>query len=124
MSTLHIIRLRGPWKCERVAGGAAAGPQPSGRVRYARRFNLPTNLEPGERVWLVCQGLDGQTELALNGRRLGTLVGPSPPERFDITDRLAPHNTLAIDTERDGDLGPGTFPGDVWLEIGHPESNA
>jgi hypothetical protein len=109
MSTPHVIRLRGPWKCENCAG----------QIRYTRRFNLPTNLGPGERVWLVCQGLDEAAALALNGRGLGTLGGCSPPGRFDITEWLEPHNVLAIDCAADSATSADAFPGEVRLEI-HP----
>jgi hypothetical protein len=78
----HIIRLRGPWEQE---------PQPSGQVRYARRFNCPTGLEGGDRVWLAIEFEQG--EISLNGQPLGAAGG-----RFDITPLLQPANRLLITT--------------------------
>jgi beta-galactosidase/beta-glucuronidase len=88
-----------------------------GRVRYTRPFNCPTNLDPGERVWLVCEGVAGSAELTLNGQPILTLAAPNLSGSCDITDRLAPHNTLVVEvTARPGD-NVGGITGEVRLEI-------
>ncbi len=48
--------------------------QPLGRdfrgcVRFVRAFGRPTRLEPGEQVWLVCDGVDLAGSAVLNGSR-------------------------------------------------------
>ncbi len=125
MASPHVIRLRGPWEWEAVAGDVTAagrtqlpgawselvGDDFRGLVRYCRAFNRPTNLEPHERVWLVLAGLPGEMTLQLNGRPLeGDASGE--PRRFDITPLLALHNKLSIET-----ADPGGIAGEVRLEI-------
>jgi len=81
-----VIRLRGPWKQESHCVGA----------RGTRHFNCPTNLGPGERVWLVCDATEGEARFALNGKSLFTLSG-SAAARHDITEHLKPHNVLTVE---------------------------
>jgi hypothetical protein len=123
----HIIRLRGPWEYEPLERLALSGeglpvqdnkslPPPGritmpcdwgqtlgtdfrGRVRYRRRFGLPTNLETGQRVWLVCDGADLRGAAALNGRVLGPIEGYRAPTRFDVTGDLQPRSELIVDVE-------------------------
>ena len=103
IAPMHVIRLRGPWEYEPLvrvwidasgarresreslpaAGrahlpadwGLTLGPDFRGRVRYTRRFGLPTNLEPHEEVWLVVEGVDYFGSLALNDTPLGDVTG-------------------------------------------------
>jgi hypothetical protein len=145
----HVIRLRGPWDCEPLerfdgagelpAGGrvkppcdwaATLGREFLGRVRYTRRFNRPTNIDPHEHVWLACDGVDQRATVALNGHALGNLTGHRGTTRFDVTSLLELHNTLWVDVtldratfhdrdlrgERAGDAGG--LVGEVRLEIG------
>ena len=123
----HLIRLRGPWEYEPVARvviaadgarqestadlppagrvqlpadwGPTLGHDFRGRVRYLRRFGLPTNLEPGEQVWLVVEGVDYFGAATLNGTRLGELLGYVAPVEFEIGPLLAARNLLALDVE-------------------------
>ena len=123
----HIIRLRGPWEYEPLARvwidaagvrresseslpaagkvhlptdwGATLGTDFRGRVRYTRRFGLPTNLGPGETVWLVVEGVDSFGSLALNNVSLGEMTGCQRIAEFEITDLLAPRNLLQFDVE-------------------------
>lgn len=114
---MHAIRLRGPWECQPLERAGAAGELPPagrttvpgdwaqvlgddfvGRVRYARRFNAPSSLEPSERVWLVVEGVDHEAQVVLNGQPLGAMSGPQP-RRFDITAFVEPHNLLVIDVQ-------------------------
>jgi hypothetical protein len=98
-------------------------------VRCTRRFHAPTNLDPDERVWLVCDAVDFRATFHLNGRELGAIAGHRPQPRIDLTDGLVPHNELVIEIElapddpgeppaADAPLGlPGGL-GEVRLEIG------
>lgn len=127
MSDVHIIRLRGPWEYLPLARTwtdadavrrestadlpppgrvhlpadweATLGADFRGRVRYTRRFGLPTNLEPHERVWLVIEGVDYFGSLALNGTSLGEIVGYQSLCEFDVTRLLAERNSLSLDVE-------------------------
>jgi hypothetical protein len=125
---MHVIRLRGPWEYEPLArvwvgaGGArredrdslpsaGRGQLPAdwgltlgadfrGRVRYSRRFGLPTNLEPHEQVWLVAEGVDYSGTLELNGTALGEVTGYiGPPAEFNITRILSERNVLVFEIE-------------------------
>ena len=123
----HVIRLRGPWEYEPLErlvlaadGTIATADEPlpapgraimpadwgrtlgtdfRGRVRYLRNFGRPTNLAVGERVWLVCDGVDLRGEASLNGRPLGELHGYRAATRFDVTTELDARNELAIVVE-------------------------
>jgi len=68
-----------------------------GRVRLTRRFNRPTGLDDGERVWLeVGAGLPAR--IAINGDRLGDVVAGTV--RFDITDRLEEYGQVELEFDR------------------------
>jgi beta-galactosidase/beta-glucuronidase len=165
MAESHVIRLRGPWELEPLArfvagddgafreqtrdlpaGGKVTVPGDwgellgrdfIGRVRYTRRFNRPTNLEPDERVWLALDGVDPRADIALNGRPIGQANGYQAALRFDITAALAEHNVLAVEVCmpgaslddagcRPGRVGlPGGLIGEVRLEIerSHPDGS-
>ncbi|MGD9724079.1 MAG: hypothetical protein AB7O59_22690 [Pirellulales bacterium] len=127
MTTPHLIRLRAPWEC-RVVPRDERGADDPPAVHCTRHFNAPTNLDADERVWLVCDAVDFQARFALNGHRLGTIEGHCPQPRLDLTEKLRPHNVLAIEIELapDGappehvEYGPRGLPGgigEVWLEI-------
>ncbi len=77
----------------------ALGPDFRGKVRYRRRFNRPSGLDPHERVWLVIEGVDAFGSAALNGRALGDIRGYALPASFDVTDLLGPGNELSLDVE-------------------------
>jgi len=113
----HTIRLRGPWEFE-VAESASASTSPRsgkaklpcdwsetlgrefrGLVRYRRRFNRPSGLDPHERVWLIVEGVDAFGSATLNGRALGEVRGYALPASFDVTDLLAQGNELLLDVE-------------------------
>jgi hypothetical protein len=101
---IHIIRLRWPWECEAIAPD---------RMRYTRRFGLPTNLGPLEKVWVVVEGANQSGTIALNGEPLGRISGDAKPAEFDVTRLLAPRNTLVLEIE----LPPDELPSD---ELGAP----
>jgi hypothetical protein len=70
-----------------------------GRVRYRRRFNRPTGLEPRNRVWLVIDGVDACGQHSLNGQPLGSIDGYALPAESDVTELLTASNVLEIDVE-------------------------
>lgn len=71
----------------------------TGRARFTRRFNRPTNLEPHERVLIVLEHPVGRADVQLNGRTLGTAQHGEESARFDVTGILRPMNVLVIDVE-------------------------
>lgn len=155
---MHTIRLRGPWQLEpvfryvrREDGGferqesglpagtrmqmpadwsAALGADFLGRVRYVRTFNAPPGLQPDERVWLVVEPQRSLARVVMVEEMLGEVAADGPPQRFDITHRLSPHNRLEIFVDHpaladldgkehgsSGDREPGGLVGEVRLEI-------
>lgn len=128
----HVIRLRGPWEFEVLSRADAPACEESparpttgkarlpcdwsealgrrfrGCVRYRRRFNRPTGLDPHERVWLVVEGVDAFGRAALNGQALGDVLGYALPASFDVTELLAPSNELLLDVELSADSGNGS----------------
>ncbi len=73
---MHVIRLRAAWTYE--GGGVSV-----------RRFNKPTGLDGGERIWLVWDGAVESAEL--NGEPLDV-----SPTRHDVTERLRLANELRL----------------------------
>jgi hypothetical protein len=128
----HAIRLRGPWEFEvlEIAGAvlssldealpsgratlpcdwsAALGARFRGKVRYRRRFNRPTGLDPHERVWLIVEGVDAFGAVALNGSELGRVRGYALQASFDVTELIAPNNELLLDVELPPEASGGTL---------------
>ena len=105
------------------ADDGRSAPHPAGR-RYSRQFNLPTGLEPGDRVDLVIRLRDLQGRVSINGRCVGA-VGPQSAS-FPITALLKPRNVIVVEAypgEEGGSLEPtgtGDFPGEIRLEITAP----
>ncbi len=164
MPDTHVIRLRGPWEYEPLARsilavdgkprentddlpppgrvhlpsdwGSTLGTDFRGRVRYLRRFGIPTNLEPHEQVWLVIEGVDYFGTVSLNGQPIGEVVGYQSAREFDIRRLLADRNLLTLEielphidasaadgaqTDRPGRVDlPGGPIGEVRLEIRSP----
>lgn len=129
----HAIRLRGPWEFEVLRSDAGSAKEyaspgflgrvqlpcdwsPSlglgfrGAVRYRRRFNRPSGLDPHERVWLIVEGLDAFGVATLNGRLLGPVQGYAVPASFDVTEMLLPNNELSLDVELPDQLPGGSPP--------------
>lgn len=101
MTLPHRIRLAGFWQMTPISAD---------RVRHERRFGRPRTLDPLESVWVVGVGVPGPAELSVNGETVGRMeAGQS--FAFDMTTRLTPRNTLAIDTDADIPLG------EVHIEI-------
>lgn len=131
MSAVHRIRLRGPW--EVVALESTTGPLPpptrmavpcswqqggwpgfAGRAVHRRAFGKPTNLGPGEQVWLVIGGVSGRGEARLN-QRVVAAIDQGRPFEFDVTEALAERNILEVEIAAGGDDGGVT--GEVAIEI-------
>lgn len=133
----HVIRLRGPWQFEVIecaaptngAESAAASTAPRsgkaklpcdwsetlgrefrGKVRYRRRFNRPSGLDPHERVWLIVEGVDAFGSAMLNGRAMGEVRGYAVATSFDVTDSLGQANELLLDVELPPELSGGLAP--------------
>ena len=160
MSDIHTIRLRGPWQMEKLAAELADGegqgtsslgePElpPStrvklpiaraevlpvdfcGRLRFARRFQRPTGLEPHETVRLVLEVPWTVAVVTLNEHPLEVEPTSGARTEWNITARLADANVLVIELEYRADDGaPADVPpadgapadapllGEVWLEI-------
>ncbi|MEN0111941.1 MAG: hypothetical protein AAF805_14575 [Planctomycetota bacterium] len=79
---MHVIRLRAAWT---IADG-----------RGERRFNRPTGLGPGTRVWLAWDGPAG--DASMNGEPIDETHFCGPP-RFDVTQRLRNANVLQLGTD-------------------------
>ena len=112
--------------------GASLGADFRGRVEFRRRFNKPTGLENGERVFLVVARVDAFGRLSLNGAG-AVIIPPGGDEtRLEISGILRPHNELVIEvelprlTDKSAPLPraagrqsqPGGLIGEVRLEIG------
>jgi glycosyl hydrolase family 2 len=102
----HRIHLRGPWDVRPHASDGPAGRMTMpgtlgdggwagfrGRVSFYRRFGRPSNLGPGETVWLAFECVVGAAQVRLNGESLGTVERTG---RFDVTGRLMDRNTLTV----------------------------
>jgi len=124
----HPIALRGKWEYE-VLTQASPGETPPrprsgelqvpadwhailgadfrGVVRFRRRCGRPGQLDPHERLWLVCDGASAWAELSFNGRLLGRVPGACQPAEFDVTDQLQPRNEIWLDVHsEDGETAP------------------
>jgi beta-galactosidase/beta-glucuronidase len=95
-----------------------------GRVEYQRRFGLPTQLEPGQAVWLVLEAVDYEASISLNEIELGSMRLGDNPFRVDIRNRLQHSNHLkvVIDLPAEAERGErnsaaGGLIGSVRLEI-------
>lgn len=97
---MHTIRLRAAWTIDDGRG--------------VRRFNRPTGLDSGQRVWLAWDG--SANDAWLNEERLDKYqhCGPS---RFDVTERLAPSNVLTLGTDN------GAVLATTRLEIEEPDQD-
>ena len=78
---MHKIRLRAAWRSD----GAA----------HTRRFNTPTGLDDGERVWLAIDAPSMVQSATLNGATLEF----SSAGRCDVTGSLRPSNELVVRTD-------------------------
>lgn len=112
----HRIRLRGPWEYEWVKppsglahdelSGAIRLPASwgdafgrlRGTVRLSRRFGMPAEPDPADRVWLEVASPAG-VSVVFGGDWLGTVAPGSA--RLEVTGRLAHRNRLDIELSVD-----------------------
>lgn len=111
----HLVRMPADWQ-------TLFGPA-SGTVEFARVFQWPTNLEPGEQAWLVFDGVGGTARVTLNGEPRGELATTG---RFEVTTRLASVNRLCVEvtcdpTQSSGPERPGGLYATVALELTVPK---
>jgi len=139
----HRIRLRGPWECEALARFVTGAdgqklsvttnlPAPlrmtmpcrwsegglkdfTGRVRFRRHFGYPGRIDENERVWLTFAGVDGTSEIRLNGQFLGRPESDQQSFEYDVTSLLQNRNDLIVDI--DGEAHTDGLYGEVAMEI-------
>jgi hypothetical protein len=139
----YRIFLRGPWQSEplvragRDAEGklvwtdtglprAATARLPAswqdlfsdfrGRIRFRRRFHPPSSIEPGDRLFVVFDGVGGTGPVALNGHSLGRIEATTGPARFEVTGLLQVNNELVVDLEFT-DSGAAAEPGGLFETV-------
>ena len=88
--TPHRIRLGPPWVAS--ADGTT----------FTRRFGRPRTLDPGERVWLVCDF--SPESVTINGERVAATA--------DLTSLIQPRNEIVVRI-----AAGAKFPSEVALEI-------
>jgi hypothetical protein len=88
----------------------------SGRVRFQRRFQKPTNLESHERVHVAFDGLGGTAAVTLNGEPIAELLDVEATQTFDITDRLRSTNIVAVELSWDPNESPQSR-GGLWAPV-------
>ncbi|MGC1272305.1 MAG: hypothetical protein WBC44_01255 [Planctomycetaceae bacterium] len=111
---LHRIRLRGPWDFEWSSPPSDTATNDSngtlrlpttwndafggsnGTVRLSRRFNRPTGIDDGERVWIELD-VSRPSLVSFNEMRVGR-IEPGIA-RFDVTDRVTIHNRIALEID-------------------------
>ena len=67
-----------------------------GTATFRRRFHRPSNLEPHERVWLVCTGVRGCGTISLNDVLLSEFTSDGEAVECDVTSHLPPFNVVSI----------------------------
>jgi len=83
---MHAIRLKAPWQIDRAGN----------TVRLIRRFGLPTNLGPEERVALVIERVAALARVDLNNQPLGEQSPAEGQKSFPITHLLQPRSEICI----------------------------
>ncbi len=139
MTEFHSIRLHGPWNAKVLSFANTQpaadfelekrvkipsgwhdwlGPNFCGLVAYERSFNLPTRLQPAQKVWLVVEEVDFLAQLSLNETDIGTLRSGEPPLRIEVQQLLKPTNKLRIEI----DSRPPANPSEKLSIGGEPSS--
>jgi len=67
-----------------------------GPATFRRRFHRPSNLEPHERVWLICTGVRGRGSVSLNDELLSEFSSDGEAVECEVTSRLQPFNVVSI----------------------------
>ena len=131
MSSVHVIRLRGPWHFRTAAADAADGKVAlpvtrvaglgktiAGHVSFQRAFNRPTNLAE-QRISLVLAPAAPVTGAWLNGESLTLAAKNDSAElRWPIDELLADCNELRLEQQLPAEFAADApLIGEVWLEI-------
>jgi beta-galactosidase/beta-glucuronidase len=88
----------------------------AGRARFRRHFGYPGRLDENECVWLTFAGVEGTSEIWLNGQFLGRRhESDSQSFEFDVTNLLKDRNDLSVEIESSAATG-GMY-GEVAMEI-------
>jgi hypothetical protein len=85
----------------------------AGRVRFRRRFGLPREIDPSERVWLTFAAVEERAAVWLNEQILGREL--TDAFEFDVTALLQKRNLLTVEVE--SLAGDGGLCGEVALEV-------
>jgi len=127
----HRMNLKGPWRYTWLSDSSESKPsgritmpvdwrsafgEVSGSIRFERNFNLPSNLEAHERVFVVLDGVGGAARVNVNAAGLGTIAPPGGEAAFDVTELLQPSNRLVVEV----DFAPSesSGPGGLWAPVG------
>ena len=86
------VTVPGHWRGEPAFGGS------DGPLLYRRRFQTES-LAPGQRAWLVMEGVFYQSDVWLDGSYLGDTEGYFFPHTFDVSPAVAarPEHLLAVE---------------------------
>ena len=117
---LNHSRVRMPSSIEDAWGAV------TGTVRFRRRFQRPTNLDPHERVHIAFDGLGGSARVLLNEKQIAELRDVESTRSVDVTEQICPTNTLTVDLHWNPDesaQSAGGLWGAVAIEI-HASPNA
>jgi hypothetical protein len=68
----------------------------AGTATFSRRFHRPSNLEPHERVWLICTGVRGSGSVSLNDELLTEFSSDGEAVECEVTSRLQPFNIVSM----------------------------
>jgi beta-mannosidase len=91
-ATWAPVQVPGHWR------SAETFADTDGPLLYRRRFEAAAGA-PGERAWLVLDGLFYQGDVWLDGGYLGDTEGYFAPHEFEVTDRLAEGTEHALGIE-------------------------
>jgi len=91
--------------------------QPASCILWYRKTFRAQRPAAGRRVFLCFDGVDWEAEVWLNGKKLGSHRVYFEPFRFDVTDVLAEHNTLAVRVIDGPQFGE---PADFWAPFPVP----
>lgn len=105
----HMIRLREPWDRGSIADKT---------VRLSRKFNSPTGIEGGARVYLAIANPTLWAEVWLNERQLAHAGDSADRLCWDITPLLQWRNeVILVASEKAGDASASGLEPLVRLEI-------
>lgn len=129
MSSVHTIRLAGPWELH--SGSSAPRrvtlpcelPPAGGQSHLLRKFHRPAGLEADSQVRIALRAGHPSLSVQLNGEPLAPLHPSQQAEgasfSYDITARLQPFNRLTVQAAA-GNAASGATLQTAVLEIHEP----